>query len=498
MNSRISLAILLSCACVIVQAQPCIPAGNQTDYGTNNQWIGYVYNSTSFTNYVGYITEGSPARADFDQNFGGGNTTYSTNGCSINTSFFSVRYQLQKTFVTGAYDITVGGDDGYRLSLDGGSTWVIDRWQDQSYTTTTYTNTLSGSYNMVLEFYENTGDNRISIAIQNSCSGTEDVTTYGTADTWIGYVYDGTNFTTYKGAVTEPLNFSQNFGGDNTNFNTSGCAVNTETFSVRYRLRKSFTYGSYTFVVGADDGYRLSLDGGNTWPIDRWFDQGYQSTVYITNLDGNYDMVLEYYENGGGNQVTFNVQTNYILPVTLLHFTGAEQNQQFRFNWAITGNSNPQYFQLQQALQPTAFTTIATIPVSQGITQNGNQYYQYQLPQNTAAYYRLKITDKEGRVSYSSVIQMHPQITGNITVYPTVLRHQSIQIKTQQVYRQVMAQVYNMQGIIVWQQNINDLLPGSQLVLPLQQKNLPAGTYLLRLTSKGEQVHTAKIIIRQR
>lgn len=480
---------------VILHAQPCTPAGNQTSYGTNNQWTGYIYNSTNFTNYVGYVTEGSAASPNFDQGFGGSNTTYYTHGCSINTNYFSARYRLQKTFSAGAYDITVGGDDGYRLSLDGGNTWVINHWSDQSYNITTYTANLNGTYNMVLEYYEITGENRISINFQNSCSGTENVNTYGTANTWIGYVYDGTGFNTYKGAVTEPLNFSQNFGGDNTNFATTGCMVNTETFSVRYRLRKTFSYASYTFVAGGDDGYRLSLDGGNTWVIDRWYDQGYQSTVYITNLDGTYDMVLEYYENSGANRVSFNVQTNYILPVTLLHFSGTAQNNQYLFNWAVTGNSTPKQFELQQAASATQFNTAAIIPVSQASLQNGNLYFQYTLPQNPATYYRLKITDQEGVITYSSVIQIRSQSSNNITVFPTIVQNQQVQVKSAQTYRQVTAQLYNTQGLSVWQQPIGDLLPGRQVSLAIQQQKPAAGTYLLRLSSNGQVVHTAKIVI---
>lgn len=495
MNYRILTGMLVPFISVIVHAQPCTPAGNQTSYGTNNQWIGYIYNSTNFTSYVGYVTEGSPSSANFDQSFGGSNTTYYTHGCSINTNYFSARYRLQKTFTPGAYDITVGGDDGYRLSLDGGDTWVIDRWSDQSYNSTTYTANLNGTYNMVLEYYERTGDNRISITFQNSCSGTENINTYGTSNTWIGYVYDGMSFNTYKGAVTEPLNFSQNFGGDNTSFATTGCSVTTETFSVRYRLRKTFSYASYTFVAGGDDGYRLSLDGGHTWVIDRWFDQGYQSTVYITNLDGTYDMVLEYYENGGANQVSFNVQTNYLLPVSLLNFSGTVQNNQYLFSWAVTGNSTPKYFELQQAAQSSQFNTIATIPASQANGQNGNLNFQYTISQNPATYYRLKITDQEGIVTYSSVIQIRPQTSNNITVFPTIVHNQQVQVKAAQTYRQVTAQLYNMQGLNVWQQNIGELLPGRQANLFLQPQTLTAGTYLLRLSSNGQVIHTAKIII---
>jgi hypothetical protein len=76
---------------------------------------------------------------------------------------------------------------------------------------------------------------------------------------------------------------------------------------LRYRLQKTFLKGTYTFAIGGDDGYRLSLDGGATWVINRWVDQGYAVTNYTTLLNGTYNIVLEYYENSGGNRISYNL-----------------------------------------------------------------------------------------------------------------------------------------------------------------------------------------------
>ena len=114
----------------ILNAQPCTPLGNQIDFGLNDVWIGYVYDNQDLTNYRGYIQEGTPGNPNFDESFGGDNFAFPTNGCTVQTETFSVRYKLAKTFANGTYDFTVGADDGYRLSLDGGLTWPINRWND--------------------------------------------------------------------------------------------------------------------------------------------------------------------------------------------------------------------------------------------------------------------------------------------------------------------------------------------------------------------------------
>lgn len=289
-------------------AQPCGTQGNESVYGSNDVWIGYVYKNKNLNNYQGYVTE----NLNFNQNFGGSATSYNTNGCAVNTGNFSVRYRLAKSFAYGSYKFTVGGDDGYRLSLDGGSTWVINNWNNgNTYATSSYTVTLSGNVNMVLEYQNSNGTKRISFSVETICAASGNTNIYGTNNVWIGYVYDGTNFQTYLGSVTEgnpsSLNFDQNFGGDNVFYATSGCPIQTETFSVRYRLNKTFAQGTYQFTVGGDDGYRLSFDGGVTWAINNWSDHSYSTTTITQVLNGNVNMVLEYYENGSSNRISISM-----------------------------------------------------------------------------------------------------------------------------------------------------------------------------------------------
>ncbi|MEK7150828.1 MAG: PQQ-dependent sugar dehydrogenase, partial [Patescibacteria group bacterium] len=87
------------------------------------------------------------------------------------------------------------------------------------------------------------------------------------------------------------------------NFNWGGgspdATINTDNFSVRWTKTQSFAAGSHIFTATADDGIRLWVD--NQLVIDKWIDQGetaYNASVILTN--GNHDIKMEYYENGGG------------------------------------------------------------------------------------------------------------------------------------------------------------------------------------------------------
>ena len=279
------------------------PNGNIPVLYGNNVWRGYVYHKSNFTDLAGTVEE----TLSFDQDFIGSNTTYPTNGCSISTDKFSVRYYTKMSVEPGSYTFKVGGDDGYRLSLDGGTTWFIDNFRRHSYQESqdTYQVNVTDTLYMVLEYYDGGGRNRASFDYCKT-GGTDINPIYGN-DVWRGYVYHKSNFTDLAGTVEETLSFDQDFIGSNTTYPTNGCSISTDKFSVRYYTKMSVEPGSYTFKVGGDDGYRLSLDGGTTWFIDNFRRHSYQESqdIYQVNVTDTLYMVLEYYDGGGRNRVSF-------------------------------------------------------------------------------------------------------------------------------------------------------------------------------------------------
>lgn len=156
---------------------------------------------------------------------------------------------------------------------------------------------------------------------QSCTANTTNPNAYGNGS-WIGHVYDHTGagnpvtspFVTYKGYTTETEIFDRNWGTSN-----PVCAAGSENFAVRYRMNKTFASGNYTFTIGADDGVRLSIDGGATWIVSDWSDHGYQTISIRVPMSGNYNLVLEYYEKTGGAQVSFGytsdaTSTNFSMP----------------------------------------------------------------------------------------------------------------------------------------------------------------------------------------
>jgi hypothetical protein len=500
MKNFLAFSMLLMVCCGKLLAQPCTVSGDQTTYGTNNVWIGYVYDNSNFTTYKSYVNEGTLSSPDFDQNFGGSNVTYNTTGCSINTQTFSVRYKLIKNFAAGSYTFTVGGDDGYRFSIDGGSTWIIDQWSDHAYNANSVTIALSGSTSMVLEYYENGGENRVSFAVAPVCTGSENTAIYGTNNVWNGYIYDGTNFNLYKGKVTEGAaanpNFDESFGGDNVSYTTSTCPVQTETFSARYRLTKTFANGTYQFTVGGDDGYRLSTDGGATYIINNWSDHGYGTTSNTVALNGTYNLVLDFYENGGQNRISFALTTISLLATRLQWITAKDMGSSVQLNWMITQSSTPRLFEVERSKDGVHFSKTGEV---QANPSGDNLMYSYTdtNPLENNTYYRLKMSDKDKSVDYSKLVLVRrgKNTDEPILVYPTVITNNSFVVKTARSIRQASVVVQDFSGRIICKKMIGNLSAGQ--VVTIEDDHLLHSKGLLLVAVQGSDMQTVakKIIV---
>ncbi len=482
-------------------AQSCTPLGNPATYGTGNTWIGYMYQGKTFNTYKGYINEGNSS-ANFDESFVGAQTNFATNGCTVYTDTFSVRYRLTKTFAAGTYNLTVGGDDGYRLSLDGGATWAINNWGDHSYATTSYSVYLSGSYNMVLEYYESFGDNRVTFTNTVVCTPAGDPSVYGTNNVWNGYMYQGMNFDTYRGSVTKGTssnpNFDESFGGGSTavTYNTNSCSIQTAGFSARFRLAKTLAAGKYLITVGGDDGYRFSMDGGTTWVINKWADQSYGVTTYTATVtSGTYNFVLEYYQNGGYARVSFDMSTASLLPVTLTSFAAiVPAPEKVQLTWTTAQTINFKNFTVQRSTDGNSFSNITTVAAPNSNSSVPQSYTYTDLQVNsTNIYYRLALTDMDGTVTYSAVIHLQNTNTTAIKIYPTLVENNNVYIESGKTIAHAKAVVYDMNGRVLVEQTLENTQGRQSVTL---NGSIKSGSYIVSVTDGSNQLAKQIIIVK--
>lgn len=140
----------------------------------------------------------------------------------------------------------------------------------------------------------------------------DDQNTAGT-NSWIGHVYKdyvyGSHFTDYFGYYTESSStFNQAFGGGTNCFTINSSLgsrqIYTDLFSVRLRMNYTSDKGLYVVNLGSDDGSRLTIDG--TLVHNNWGTHGFTSIPNVLiNLTSNSSLIYEYFENQGGNRITF-------------------------------------------------------------------------------------------------------------------------------------------------------------------------------------------------
>jgi hypothetical protein len=331
---------------------------------------------------------------------------------------------------------------------------------------------------------------------------TGDPTVYGTNNTWEGYIYQGMNFDLYKGQVAEGSsgspNFDENFGnpgGGPVTYATNSCSIQTQQFSARYRLQQTLAVATYVITVGGDDGYRLSLDGGVTWVINQWNDQGYTVSSYTAVLSGSYNMVLEYYQNGGADRVSFDMSST-ILPVTLLSWSvSAPAASQAKLNWQTTDAVNFDHFTIQRSIDGVSFQDVHTVSAASGSSSIQDYSYTDQVITDGNVYYRLAMVDKNGAASYSTIISLSLHNARTIRIYPTVIENNSLFVESSQSVANARLELFDMSGNKVNEKDWTALDGRQQVSINTGRSgSLSAGAYIARL-SDSQSILAKQIVI---
>lgn len=230
---------------------------------------------------------------------------------SIGNDNFSARWSKPQTFLAGTYQFSVTGDDGVRLRIDGET--VINQWKDQGPTTYTADIQLTADqHDIVFEYYEKGGGataqlSWILLEEDDDTEPTPTPTPTTTPPVEPGEGYTGSYFTntTLAGIPT----FSRNDAEINFDWAAGSphASIPVDNFSARWTQTVTLEAGEYRFTATGDDGLRVFVDGVAV--INQWKDQGPTTyTVDRTLTEGTHQIVVEYYEKGGGALMQFDFE----------------------------------------------------------------------------------------------------------------------------------------------------------------------------------------------
>lgn len=179
------------------------------------------------------------------------------------------------------------------------------------------------------------------------------------------------------------------------------------------------------------------------------------------------------------------------LPVKLVSFHGVKAGNDALLSWTTASEVNADHYELERSADGRSFEQAAVI----AIKGNSNETRSYQYADAGAfkgnpaqLYYRLKVTDRDGRFNYSDVVVLNNTPVAKpvvVNVYPNpfaaslTLNVQNEEAGTMQV------SVLDMQGKQVWSKS-QDVQAGSSAISISELEHMQQGIYFVQYSINGQ------------
>ena len=186
------------------------------------------------------------------------------------------------------------------------------------------------------------------------------------------------------------------------------------------------------------------------------------------------------------NAYTIVVDNNMVLPVRLVDFSGTYKNGKAMLFWTTADESDIARFEIERSTDGLVYTlTGTTFPGG----NTGNAHYNFADDLKDVSgnnfYYRLKIIDRDDKISYSRVLVLrrdNRSINGfTITPNPAINGQTLITINSgTNTFVQVKVMDNNGRALLLQQ---NTIVTGNNTIPIKNMDRLPPGIYILQLIS---------------
>ena len=289
---------------------------------------------------------------------------------------FTYNFSVGDVFVSNAENLDVFNTSNVNIAFSSGTNGT---------SITNWIASFTGQVKIVLSYdacnFTSVTGRTVTISLVSVGNTLDNQNAMGT-NTWVGHAYNWIGTSPPPGgtsptnpSATFPFNpenylgyyninsesITESFGGDYSCFpvlsnGSVSSTVYTETYAFRYKMRSTRPAGCYIARFRGDDGIRLYVD--NQLVFNEWKQQSpteyYNVFIY---LDGDAELVLDYYENGGQNVVEFSLASfdtsvnsisligstpvcNNVAPGVLdgstITYTGTTINPTISFQWQVS------------------------------------------------------------------------------------------------------------------------------------------------------------------
>jgi len=171
----------------------------------------------------------------------------------------------------------------------------------------------------------------------------------------------------------------------------------------------------------------------------------------------------------------------FIVPVSLVAFTGKEQQGTVHLNWSFSKETSLQQLDLERSFDGIHFTGIATFPA--GTTDY--HFIDYDPVAQRKCFYRLKMTGKDGKYMFSNTLPINRRNEGFISLSPNPANDK---VLVNGSFRKGTITMINSGGQTVLNKSVN------ATSFMLDVASLPGGLYTVRISDQTNTVYKRLVI----
>lgn len=331
------------------------------------------------------------------------------------------------------------------------------------------------------KYIRSNGTGKLKMTLANSASKTFPIgTSYynpvtitnntGSSDEFYATVSDGVY---YNGAATGSVTLGAPRVDLTWNIGNTGASTGAGTVDL------DFNWVPANNVTGTFVAPKLMHYNGSSWDI----------------LSGSpvFDIVagtLSYTGYSGSFSPFAIGESNFILPVTWLSFTGTGQGKTVLLNWSTAAENNNDHYEIERSANGMQYTTIGEVAAAANPSIRNDYQFTDINPLSGLAYYRLKQVDIDGRIRYSTVIAVNYTGTGGfeMRVMPGsglvgLIVPATISGKAEVIIYDALGRQLQQQTVVAGQQTI-------------QVKSGSANNiYLIRVSKEGKTLYTGRFML---
>ncbi len=240
-----------------------------------------------------------------------------------------------------------------------------------------------------------------------------------------------------------------------------------------------------TVLSATQQGWTVANTGaGGTNALDNPAESDADSDV--TRIDPNNGLTGSFSINAGDSLVNIDagiiIEDNFVVPIQLIDFTATPVQKNVQVRWSVATETDVLHYEIEYSFNGISFASFAKVTAT-GARNYGSLHTN---TQNGANYYRLKIVDQNGIISYSPVRRVNfSSDVKDIKLYP-IPAHNNVIVSLPSVLVGKPAQLvlYTVDGKLTVQKSIASLQSNETIDV----SKYASGKYYLRILTANEVI----------